>query len=203
MNKDYEILHRANVHDGFLKVNRYQLRHGSFHGGWCEPVLRERLEKLAAVSVLPYDPVRDEVVLIEQFRVGALEDPAGPWVLETIGGYRHPEESCSDVAQRELHEEAHLTAQALERVGEFYVSPGISSERIVLYCAQVDASSAGGIHGLAEEGEETRVVVLPVAQAMDALFGRINSTSTLILTQWLVANRAGLRQRWTGIDPGE
>jgi ADP-ribose pyrophosphatase len=198
MSEDVEILFRAVSYDGFLKLNRYQLRHRSFRGGWCEPVLRERLEKLAAVSVLPYDPVRDEVVLIEQFRVGALEDPGGPWVLETIGGYRHPEESCADVAQRELLEEANLSARSLERVGEFYVSPGISSERITLYCAQVDASVAGGIHGLAEEGEETRVVVLPVQQALSELFGRINSTSTLILTQWLAINRDALRERWAG-----
>lgn len=196
MSKGFEILHRSTVHDGFLKVKRYQLRHASFHGGWCEPVFRERLEKLSAVSVLPYDPVSDAVVLIEQFRVGALEDPAGAWILETIGGYRHPEESAEQVAERELHEEAGLGCQALEPVGGFYVSPGISSERIELFCARVDAGAAGGIHGLPEEGEETRVTVLPLAAALDELFGRVNSTSTLITLQWLAANRERLRAAW-------
>jgi len=196
MSDDFEILQRSTAYQGFLRLDRYRLRHRSFHGGWCEPVTRERLEGLAAVSVLPYDPRLDAVVLIEQFRTGALEDPAGPWVLETIGGYRHPDESAEDVARRELHEEAGLQAQALETVGGFYASPGISAERIELYCARVDAAGAGGIHGLAEEGEETRVVVLSAAEALAGLFGRINSTSTLILCQWLAANRERLCRDW-------
>lgn len=194
--KPFEILHRSVAHDGFLKLARYQLRHASYRGGWCEPVFRERLEKLSAVSVLPYDPVRDEVVLVEQFRVGVMEDAQGPWVLETIGGYRHPEESSLDVAQRELSEEAGLTGSQFESVGGFYVSPGLSTERIQLFCARVDADGAGGIHGIPEEGEETRVVVLSAQQAIDELFGRINSTSTLILVQWLAANRQRLQQEW-------
>jgi ADP-ribose pyrophosphatase len=197
MSKPFEILHRSIAHDGFLKVVRYQLRHASFHGGWCEPVFRERLEKLSAVSVLPYDPLTDQVVLVEQFRVGTMDSPAGPWVLETIGGYRAPDESAEQVARRELLEEAGLACGELAAVGGFYVSPGISSERIELYCARVDASAAGGIHGIAEEGEETRVIVLPVAEALGELFGRINSTSTLILLQWLAANRERLRAAWS------
>jgi len=198
MSKPFEILHRSTAYDGFLKVVRYQLRHASFHGGWCEPVFRERLEKLSAVSVLPYDPVSDQVVLVEQFRVGTMDSPAGPWVLETIGGYRAPDETAEQVVRRELQEEAGLASGELAAVGGFYVSPGISSERIELYCARVDASGAGGIHGVPEEGEETRVIVLPVAEALDELFGRVNSTSTLILLQWLAANRERLRTDWGG-----
>lgn len=196
MSKTVEILHRSVAHDGFLKVSRYQLRHASFHGGWCEPVFRERLEKLSAVSILPYDPVIDSVVLVEQFRVGALEDKAGPWVLETVGGYKEPNQTVEQVARRELQEEAGLMAQTLLPIGEFYVSPGISSERISLFCAQVDARRAGGVHGLADEGEETRVSVLPWEQAQAELFGRINSTSSLILMQWLGANRTRLQREW-------
>lgn len=196
MRKDVEILHRSTAHHGFLKVVRYQLRHTSFRGGWCEPVFRERLEKLSAVSVLPYDPITDQIVLIEQFRIGTMDLATGPWVLETIGGYQAPEEAAEAVARRELLEEAGLSAGALEAVGGFYVSPGISSERIELYCAQVDAQGAGGIHGLSEEGEETRVVVLTVTEALGELFGRINSTSTLVLLQWLAVNRDRLRATW-------
>lgn len=196
MTKDFKILHRSTAYDGFLNLVRYQVRHESFHGGWCEPVLRERLEKLSAVSVLPYDPVRDEVVLIEQFRIGAMEDPSGPWVLETIGGYRHPGEDADTVAQRELDEEAGLSTSLMETIGSFYVSPGLSTEQITLFCARIDAVDADGIHGLPEEGEETRVMVLPAEEALAELFGRVNSTSTLILLQWLAVNRERLRRDW-------
>jgi ADP-ribose pyrophosphatase len=196
MSKDFQILHRSTAYDGFLELARYQIRHASFHGGWCEPVFRERLEKLSAVSVLPYDPQRDEVVLIEQFRIGAMEHADGPWLLETIGGYRHPGEDADAVARRELAEEGGLRSSLMERVGSFYASPGLSTEQITLFCARVDAVDAGGIHGLADEGEETRVVVLPAEEALQELFGRINSTSPLILLQWLAANRERLRRDW-------
>lgn len=195
MSKKVEILHRSVAYDGFLTLKRYQLRHTSFHGGWCEPVFRERIEGLAAVSVLPYDPVRDEVVLIEEFRVGAMENPS-PWLLEVISGYREPGETPEDVAHREAKEEAGLRLDALEPVGRFYVSPGISSERIDLFCARVDSSQAGGVHGVAEEGEEIRVVVMPAQQAIDALFDRIDSTGPIILVQWFAANRERLRAQW-------
>lgn len=194
MVQDVEILHRSTAYEGFLKLKRYQLRHTSFHGGWCEPVFRERIEGLAAVSVLPYDPVRDEVVLIEEFRIGALEQE--PWLLEVVSGYRERDESPEDVARREAREEADLELGELMPVGSFYVSPGISSERIHLFCARVDSSGAGGVHGVPEEGEEIRVVTLPAEQAIGELFGRINSTGPLILMQWFAANRERLRGIW-------
>ena len=86
-----------------------------------------------------------------------------------------------------------------ESVGGFYVSPGISTERIELFCAEVDSSTAGGIHGVAEEGEEIRVVVMPAPQAIAELFRRIDSTGPIILMQWFAANRARLRRDWAGI----
>ena len=198
MKKAFEIIAAEPLYRGFLQLKRYRLRHTSFHGGWCPEVVRERIEGLNAVSVLLYDPERDQVVMVEQFRVGAMEDPAGPWVLETVGGYRPPGESPESVARREALEEADCRLLALEPICRFYTSPGLSSEQIQLYCARVDASRAGGVHGLPEEGEEVRVVVLSAEQAIAALYGRINSTSSLISVQWFAAHRQALRQRWLG-----
>jgi ADP-ribose pyrophosphatase len=196
MQKKFEILEHDTVYRGFLTLERYRLRHESFHGGWCEPVVREQLSGLGAASVLPYDPVRDEVVLIEEFRTGALADPGSPWLLEVVSGYREHGESAEQVIRREAMEEAGLELGEVEAIGGFYVSPGISTERIELFCARVDSGAAGGIHGMAEEGEETRVVVLPAQQAIGEVFGRIDSTGPIILMQWLAANRERLRRAW-------
>jgi len=196
MKKEFQLLDSEVLHRGFLQLHRHRLRHQSYLGGWCPEVVRERLEGLNAVSVLLYDPDLDQVVMVEQFRVGLLEDPAGPWVLETVGGYWGPEESAEEVACREALEEADCELLELLPICEFYTSPGLSSERISLFCARVDSAGAGGVHGLAHEGEEIRVVVLSAEQAIAALYGRINSTSSLIAVQWFAAHREELRRRW-------
>jgi ADP-ribose pyrophosphatase len=197
MAKDYEILDQETVWHGFFRLDRLRLRHESYEGGWCEPVVRERLERLAAVSVLLYDPEADSVVMVEQFRAGMVGSAERPWCLETVSGFcDRPNESVAAVARREVIEETGCTLSALTRIGEFFVSPGFSVETITLFCGRVDARCAGGIHGLAEEGEQIRVVVLDRQKALTELFDRINSTSALIALQWLEANRTMLQADW-------
>ncbi len=196
MKKRFELIDSTRQSAGFLKLDRHTIRHESYHGGWCPTIQRERLEGLCAVQVLMYDPQRDELVMVEQFRVGTMGQLEEPWILEPVGGFKDVDESAEQVAHREALEEANCELLELLHIGDFFVSPGLSSERIYLYCARVDSSGAGGIHGLAHEGEEVKVVVLPAKQAIDELFGRINSTSAVIAIQWFAANREQLRKRW-------
>ncbi|MCG6966337.1 MAG: NUDIX domain-containing protein [Chromatiaceae bacterium] len=197
MKKEYEIVSDEAVFRGFFKMNRYRLRHSSFHGGWCGEIVRERIEHLAAVSVLLYDPDLDVLVLVEQFRVGLMGNADPPWSLETVSGFCDTDhEAAEEVARREVVEETDCTLKALTHVGEFFVSPGMSVERINLYCGWVDASRAGGIHGLDHEGEELRVVTMSRSEALGALFGRLRSTSIIMALQWLEANRPRLLTEW-------
>jgi ADP-ribose pyrophosphatase len=197
MAKDYEILDRETVWRGFFQLDRLTLRHDSFHGGWCEPIVRERLERLAAVSVLLFDPVRDELVLVEQFRAGLVGQVDRPWCLETVSGFCDKDhESNEEVARREVVEETGCELLELTQIGSFFVSPGFSVETITLFCGRVDAAKADGVHGLADEGEEIRVVVMAREAATAELFGRVNSTSLLIALQWLEANRERLIEEW-------
>jgi ADP-ribose pyrophosphatase len=117
-------------------------------------------------------------------------------VLEIVGGYWEPGEEAEAVARRECQEEAGCEVLDLFPIGEFYVSPGISSERVALYCARVEAPEPGGIHGLAHEGEETRVHVLGLEEAGQALFGRLNATTAIITVQWLLGRRDEVRRAW-------
>ena len=196
MKKRVELLASGRMHDGFLKLNRHRLRHESYKGGWCPEIVRERIEGLNAVSVLLYDPGRDEVVLVEQFRIGVMGKLEQPWLLETVGGYRAPTEATQAVARREVREETGCELEDLIHIGDFFVSPGVSSEQITLYCGRVNSSEADGVHGLDHEGEEIKVIVMTAAEAIAELFGRINSTSAIIALQWLAANRQQLRRNW-------
>ncbi|OGT90691.1 MAG: ADP-ribose pyrophosphatase [Gammaproteobacteria bacterium RIFOXYA12_FULL_61_12] len=194
MGHQVEIIDSVQVYKGFLKLGRYRLRHTLYAGGWGKEILRERLEGLGAASVLLYDPERDQVALLEQFRIGALEDGEGAWLLETVGGHIGPGEEAEQVARRESVEEADCALRALIPICRFWVSPGLSDERISLYCGIADLTGIGGIHGLEEEGEDIRVSVLSTEAALAELYGgRANSTSIVIALQWLALNRERLR----------
>jgi ADP-ribose pyrophosphatase len=199
MDYDYQILDSETLADSFLRLKRYRLRHSLFAGGLSNELVRERVEGYRAAALLPYDPVRDEVVLIEQFRIGALEDRGGAWILEVAGGILEGDQDQDPelVARRETMEEAGCEVTALEFICEFMVSPGTTTERIHLYCGRVDASKAAGIHGVHEEGEDIRVQVLTADDAIAELYtGRINSTAIIIAMQWLALHRDELRKRW-------
>ncbi|MCU7906255.1 MAG: NUDIX domain-containing protein [Candidatus Thiodiazotropha sp. (ex Epidulcina cf. delphinae)] len=198
MNYQYEIVESDQVYQGFLKINRYFLRHDLYMGGKSVTLARERLEQLRAVSVLLYDPRLDKVVLVEQFRIGAIGQETAPWILETVGGFTPDNESDESVARREAIEEADCEIGCLEPVCEFMVSPGISVDRIALFCGEVDASNAQGVHGLDHEGEDIRVVVMDADEAIGELYtGRANSTSIIIGLQWLAMNRETIQQKWS------
>lgn len=202
MQEQVEIIAEETAFRGFFKLNRYRLRHGSFLGGWCGEIVRERIEDLAAASVLLYDPDRDAVVLVEQFRIGLHGQADSAWSLETVSGYcDKAHERPEEVARREVVEETGCRLEALHPIGSFFVSPGMSVEQIHLYCGRVDSSTAAGVHGLEHEGEELRVVVMSRAQALAELFGRLRSTSVIMAMQWLEANRGALLRAW-GLDAG-
>ncbi len=197
MKYQYEILAEERVYDGFLKHHRYRLQHELYGGGSGSPITRERIELKRAASVLLYDPLRDEVVLIEQFRVGALQDPHNPWLLEIVGGHIEEGEDPAAVAHREAMEEAGCEILALAPICQFYVSPGTTNERIHLFCGRVDATKAGGVYGVEHEGEDIRVEVLKADAAIAELDGgRIQATTGIIALQWLALYRQSLRDRW-------
>lgn len=191
---DVDIIARDRIHDGYSRLDAYKLRHRRFGGGWTEPLSRELLDRGPVACVLPYDPARDEVVLIEQFRIGALGAGLPPWQLEIVAGVVEDGETGEDVARRETMEECGCTVQTLHFIGRGLSSSGILSEVATVYCAIVDASDAGGIYGNPDEGEDIRVRVRSFDAAMalvaDDAFHHMHGIAAL---HWLAANRARLR----------
>ena len=192
-----DILDKTLCYDGFFRMERYRLRHQLFRGGWSRPLVRELFERGHAAAVLPYDPILDRIILVEQFRIGALEAPGGPWLLEIVAGIIEPGETPQAVVRREALEEANCTIQELFHICDYCVSPGGTSERITLFCGKVDASHAGGIYGAPEEDEDIRVLVLSYQEALAFLqAGKINSAAPIIALQWLQLNRERVRAQW-------
>ncbi len=197
MSADVEILEKTICFEGFFRIEKYRLRHRLFNGSWSRPLSRELFERGHAAAVLPYDPIRDAVILIEQFRVGALTAPGGPWLLEIVAGMIESGETAQDVVKRESIEEADCIITDLLPVCDFLVSPGGTSERIALFCGRADATQADGIHGAPEENEDIKVHVVPLDTAFTFLqSGRINSASAIIALQWLALNREQVRTQW-------
>ena len=194
--QDMQIVAEETGYKGFFRLLKVRLRHRLFGGGWGPTLTRELFDRGHAAAVLPYDPVRDEVVLVEQFRVGAIHHDASPWLLEIVAGIVEPGESEEDVVRREAQEEAGLTLGRLTRALGYFSSPGGCSERITVFVGEVDASRAASHAGLADEGEDIRVHRLPREQAMQWLAdGRIDNAASVIALQWLALNlKSGLWQ---------
>lgn len=193
---DIDIVSKQTLFQGFFRMVKYRFKHRLFQGGWSEPIEREMFERGHAAAMLPYDPLRDEVVIIEQIRVGALEH-AQPWQLEIVAGIIELGESAPDVVRREAQEEAGLEVGRLEKITTYYPSAGGCSEKLDVYVGEVDATLAGGVHGLAVEGEDIKVHVMNRSDAYQLVKeGRIENGASIIALQWLELNYQQLASQW-------
>lgn len=194
---EWSFIKRKLLYDGFFKLSEIQLKHELFSGDESPELCRELIDRGNAVAVLPYDPARDELVLIEQFRIGVAASGADPWTLEVIAGFKEKGETPEQVIHREAQEEAGCKLESIELMYQCYTSPGGCSEQLHLYVARTDTTNIGGVHGLEQEGEDIRVHVVSSQQAFQWLdTGRINSVMPIIALQWLQLNQKRLRQQW-------
>lgn len=185
----------------FFAVQDYVLSHRTFGGGWSNPVHRTAFVSADAVTVLPYDPVLDKVVLIEQFRIGAYaRGDRRPWLLEVVAGRCDSGQTPEAVVRREAEEEAGLTLRELEPIAQYYVSPGAYNEYIYSYIGRADLSGyREGVHGLGSENEDIATHLLDVDQLMPLVTsGEANNTPLIISILWLAINRERLQKEWTG-----
>lgn len=193
---DVDILNRETAYNGFFKMEKLTLKHRLFEGGWTDEIRRELFVRGDAVAATLYDPHHDLIGMIEQFRVGALAEPYGPWCLEVVAGMIESGETPEQVMVRELKEEANIVPEKLDYIGNYLSSPGGSDEKLFLYCCQCDLSQVEGVFGLESENEDIRVLTYPADEVFANLFdGRFNNAATLICLQWLEKHRPEIRQR--------
>lgn len=183
---------------GFFAVEEHRLRHRLFGGGLSATIERTVLSSGDAVTVLPYDPATDQVMLIEQFRapMHARGDTC-PWAIEVIAGRLDKEIEGEVCARREAEEEGGITLGRVELISHFYSSPGVLAERITAYVGEARLEGAGGVFGLANEHEDIRAFTTTLDAALAAVAtGEINNGPAMVSLLWLDRNRARLRAAW-------
>lgn len=195
---DVEIVRHARPFTSFFSVVEQDLRFRRFDGSWSETVSRSALVSGDAVTVLPYDPARDVVLLVEQFRYGpwARGDRA-PWAIEPIAGRIDPGEGAEATARREAREEAEIEIDRLEHVGSYYASTGCLSEYVISYVGicSLAQDDGGGVSGAHDEDEDILSHVIPFDRLMRLVAtGEAEDAPLLISAWWLSAHRDRLRR---------
>lgn len=182
------------LHQGFLKVSLYRFAVERFDGSGVANLEREVMERGHAVGVLGYDPKRDEVVLVCEFRPGCFVAGDDPFTANVVAGVIAPGETPAQAAVREMREEAGLDLlhPIVVHPGA-YVSSGGTSEKIAIVVGIVDTSRAGGVHGNPEEQEDILTVVLTRSELIERARGaRITDLKTLVAVNWLAENYRNL-----------
>ena len=190
-----EVISRRRLLDDFFKVDEAQLRFERHDGTMSGVVRRLNFERGDSAAALIVDLTKRTVYLVEQFMYPTLEK-AGGWVTTVAAGMIDAGETPEQTIRREILEEAGFEAERIEPISTFFVSPGGSSERIVLFCALVsDAArkSAGG--GVASENEDIKVTETPLDEFLARLSsGELQDAKTIIAGYWLKDNLARLLQ---------
>lgn len=197
MEDGVEIIGQSVAYAGFLHLAQYRVRVATPGGGPGETLYRERIEGLRAAAVLPFDPANERIILVKQFRIGALGAPSGAWLLEPPGGLIDEGESPEAAARREAWEEAGCRLGPLAPILRCQTSPGVSDECVSLYCGAVDSDSVATMGGRHGEGEWTEVVNLDLDTAIrDLGRGMLTAATLIISVQWLAVNRRRLVDLW-------
>lgn len=197
--KDFEILGVEQRYEGFHEIRRFRLRHRLHQGGWSDEMLREVSVRGSAAACAVYDPDRDLVCMVEQFRVATSLEGDLPWSLEIVAGLIDKEgESAEQVIRRELAEEAGISPRVILPVTRYWVSPGGSAARMHLFVALCNLSEVKEeVFGLDDENEDILVRVLPLKNVHEYAISHENSNAaSLIGLQWLLLNRQTLYDNW-------
>jgi nudix-type nucleoside diphosphatase (YffH/AdpP family) len=182
----------------YFAVEEFDVRFRRFDGRMSEELTRAVFISGDAAVVLPYDPRRDRVLVIEQWRAGAhARGDREPWLIEAVAGRIDGGETPEEAARREAREEAGLEVGALLAAGDYYPSPAAKGEYIYSFVGLADLpDDAAGLGGLPGEGEDIRAHVIPFARLMELVAtGEVNNAPLVILAYWLDRNRAALRDR--------
>jgi ADP-ribose pyrophosphatase len=191
------------VWKGRFPLQVVKFRHRRFDGAMSGLRTWELWRRGNAAAVLPYDPVSDSVVVIEQFRLPAQAAGLSPVLVELAAGLAGEDEPPEQVIRREAHEEMGLHVARLEKIGDFLLTPGGCDENCSLYAGEVrltevPANGLLGTHGLDSEHEDIRVRVLPASVAIErAVAGRYPNSVAAIGLLWLGHRREWLRTLWS------
>ena len=184
---ELKIHSRENLYKGFIQVEKVKLSHRLFNQTTFTPVIqRELIQRPEAAGVIIYDDEQKKFALIEQFRVGAIDDADSPWQLEIIAGVLDGDESPESCIRREALEESGCQVNELQHLFSFYPSAGACDELFHLYSAKVILPKEGGIFGMPDEGENIKLHLIDYSDLSTLLTaGRLKNAPVIMALQWL------------------
>ncbi|MGR3501120.1 NUDIX domain-containing protein [Pseudaestuariivita sp.] len=195
--RDVALTNEGYGHGGFFALKTCDVAHARFDGREMAPTRREVFTAFDAALVLPYDPVQDCVLLVEQFRIAPhLRGSRTAWVLEPIAGLVDAGEEPEEAARREAEEEAGLALKSLELIARGYPSPGASTEFYHMFLGLADLpESAEGLGGLDAEGEDIRAHRMTFDAFLEMVdINRLSAMPLAMMGHWLARHRPRLRQ---------
>jgi ADP-ribose pyrophosphatase len=196
-----KVVSQQTVFDGFHKLQVIELQPRSMRdGGWADKMEREMFTAGPYSTVILYKPETDEILLNEQFRIGAFMAGADdPFLFECPAGMIDDGETPEQAAIRETLEETGCEIKELELVGSYYTSPGCLDEEAFVFLGRIDSVQTGEIFGVEEEGEEIRTHLLPAQKVFEMLDnGFIQNCSSALALNWFARHKDGIRKRWLG-----
>lgn len=183
--KKVEIKEKNRIFNDFFKIDEVFLSHEQFDGRMSPVMRRLNFERGDSAAAFIWNTGNRTAVLIQQFRYPTYEKGPG-WITEIVAGVLEKDENPEDAIRREILEETGYETDKIEYINTFYVSPGGTSERIILYYAEVAAGDKvfeGG--GVASEHEDIRVMEYTWPQLQALLDnGEIVDAKTIIAVLW-------------------
>ncbi|MAZ86216.1 MAG: ADP-ribose diphosphatase [Cellvibrionaceae bacterium] len=182
----YSIKDSKQLSTGFLRVLSYKIQHELYAGEMSPEFTRELMDRGDSASVFLYDPKEQIIVLIEQFRIGAMKSDS-PWVLETVAGVIEDGLSAEETARKEADEECGAQIGTLEKIASYYPSVGGCNEYKTLFYAEIESETIRGVHGVESENEDIRVVKYELSDFVAALKSdAFNTPCIQIAGYWLM-----------------
>ncbi|WOE33149.1 MULTISPECIES: NUDIX domain-containing protein [unclassified Acinetobacter] len=184
---DFNLHQRQYIYRGFIQVEKVSLSHRLFNQSQYTPILeRELIHRPEAAGVILYDTTQKKFALIEQFRIGAINDPDSPWQLEIIAGVLDQNETAETCIRREALEESGCHIEQLQHLFSFYPSAGACDELFHLYAATADLPVEGGVFGMPNEGENIKLHIFAYQDIAQLLHhGRVKNAPVIMALQWL------------------
>ena len=185
MKLKYKIINKKNLYSGFFSLNKYEFIHEKHNGEWTSTVEREVFSGAHVSSLLPYDPIKKEIILIQQFRAGALSRYDENYLLEIVAGIVDEGENPEQTAIRECFEETGCEVKKIHPIQSYFPAPGSSESYYHLYLGEIQAFDGERIKGLEKENEDILVKSFNIDEVRQMLKEKkIMNGLTLVALQW-------------------
>ena len=185
MTLKYKILNKKNLYSGFFNLNKYEFVHKKHDGNWTNTVEREVFSGAEVSGLLPYDPIKNEIILLQQFRAGALSRYDKDYLYEIVAGIINKNEKAEETAKRECIEETGCKVKKITPILSYFPAPGSSESYYHLYLGEINSFDGKRIMGLEDENEDILVKSFKIDEVRQLLKEKkIMNGLTLIALQW-------------------